>query len=180
MSDPFKLIEALDYKGLEAYLKVENINVLNEHKQSLLDAAIASEFDDAFDLLIKNYTFQHNHLFDYLVYSFFQFLQYYLFLCYIFSQHYNRQYYILRKDYKESSVRRIMIKSLFDILDVSGINRDVLVNALDREDFEDFEDCVQDECAEMVAADYIVTRNVKDFEHSKIPAIAPDEFLKLL
>jgi ankyrin repeat protein len=55
MSDPFKLIEALDYKGLEAYLKVENINVLNEHKQSLLDAAIASEFDDAFDLLIKNY-----------------------------------------------------------------------------------------------------------------------------
>ena len=89
-------------------------------------------------------------------------------------------YYILRKDYKESSVRRIMIKSLFDILDVSGINRDVLVNALDREDFEDFEDCVQDECAEMVAADYIVTRNVKDFEHSKIPAIAPDEFLKLL
>jgi len=55
MSNPFELIEQLDYKGLEAYLKVENINVVNKHNQSLLDAAIACEFDDAFDLLIKNY-----------------------------------------------------------------------------------------------------------------------------
>jgi len=56
----------------------------------------------------------------------------------------------------------------------------MVFDALERDDFKDFEDCLQDACAEMVAADYIVTRNIKDFEHSKIPAIAPDEFLKLL
>ena len=55
MNNPFELISSLDYEGLEAYLKVENINVLNEKNQNLLDAAIIYEFDDAFDLLIKNY-----------------------------------------------------------------------------------------------------------------------------
>lgn len=89
-------------------------------------------------------------------------------------------FYILRKDYKESGVRRIMIKSLFDILDISGIDKDILLNALNRESFEDFEDCVQDECAKSCGADYIVTRNIKDFEHSKVQAITPDDFLKLI
>lgn len=89
-------------------------------------------------------------------------------------------FYILRKDYKESGVRRMMIKSLFDILDISGIDKDILLNALNRESFEDFEDCVQDECADSFGADYIVTRNTKDFENSKVQAITPDDFLKLI
>lgn len=35
--------------------------------------------------------------------------------------------------------------------------------ALLREDFVDFEDCLQDECAKEINADYIITRNVQDF-----------------
>ena len=55
MSNAFVYIETQNYNALEAYLKVENINVLNKMGQNLLHASIMAEFDDAFDLLIKNY-----------------------------------------------------------------------------------------------------------------------------
>ena len=41
-----------------------------------------------------------------------------------------------------------------------------------------FEDCLQDECAQEVSTDYIVTRNVDDFKHSRVKAITPEEFLQ--
>lgn len=55
MNNPFDYIASLDYKSLEAYLKVSNINILNDKGRNLLIASIIAEFDDAFDLLIKNY-----------------------------------------------------------------------------------------------------------------------------
>jgi len=42
--------------------------------------------------------------------------------------------------------------------------------------FMDFEDCLQYLCAKSVNADFIVTRNPKDFVNSTIPAILPDDF----
>ncbi|MBO4682302.1 MAG: PIN domain-containing protein [Bacilli bacterium] len=43
----------------------------------------------------------------------------------------------------------------------------------------DFEDAVVDAVAVSIGADYILTRNKKDFEHSKVKAITPKEFLSL-
>jgi predicted nucleic acid-binding protein len=43
----------------------------------------------------------------------------------------------------------------------------------------DFEDAVQYECAKSIGADYLVTRNIRDFTVSKDKAITPKEFLKL-
>lgn len=43
--------------------------------------------------------------------------------------------------------------------------------------FDDFEDAVVAVSAEVAACDYIVTRNMPDFEHSPIPAITPEEFV---
>ena len=54
----------------------------------------------------------------------------------------------------------------------------ILLSALDNEYFSDFEDCLQEECAVAISADYIVTRNTKDFASSRVPAILPDEFLE--
>ena len=48
-------------------------------------------------------------------------------------------FFILRKDY-DHQTRRIMIKSLFDILEVSGIGKNVLLTVLERVNFKDFED----------------------------------------
>ncbi len=87
-------------------------------------------------------------------------------------------FFILRKEYNAEE-RRTMIKSLFGMLSVSGIDETTLLSALDRENFKDFEDCLQDECAAAIMADYIVTRNIKDFANSRITALTPDDFLNL-
>ena len=62
------------------------------------------------------------------------------------------------------------------IMDVEAIDKEKLTFALRNEDFSDFEDCLQAECAEAWGAAYIVTRNGKHFATSPIPAITPEEF----
>jgi predicted nucleic acid-binding protein len=42
----------------------------------------------------------------------------------------------------------------------------------------DYEDAVQAATAERIRAAAIVTRNIKDYQRSKIPAFTPAEFLK--
>ena len=42
----------------------------------------------------------------------------------------------------------------------------------------DFEDAVQMETAKRIDADFIITRNVKDFMKSSIPAYTPLEFMQ--
>lgn len=44
----------------------------------------------------------------------------------------------------------------------------------------DFEDAVVDAVAERNGAGYILTRNIKDFSGSSVPAITPTEFLNIL
>lgn len=51
------------------------------------------------------------------------------------------------------------------------------MNAVDMDNFKDFEDCLQNKCAETINAQYILTNNVKDFKESTIPAITPADFL---
>ena len=43
----------------------------------------------------------------------------------------------------------------------------------------DFEDCLLATCAQVNRCDMIVTRNVKDFAGLGIPAMTPDEFLRI-
>lgn len=88
-------------------------------------------------------------------------------------------FYILRKDLPENARRELLLK-LCEILKVEGLDHLKIVSSLNRWDFSDFEDCLQAECAAAVQADYIVTRNVKDFRKCSIPAITAEELcLKL-
>lgn len=43
--------------------------------------------------------------------------------------------------------------------------------------WKDFEDAIQSATAEYVHADYIITRNIKDFTQSKVMALTPAELL---
>lgn len=88
-------------------------------------------------------------------------------------------FYILRKHYSAAD-RRALLLNILDLLHVAGTDHESVRNALQREDFSDFEDCLQDECAKQIHADYIVTRNTNDFSTSDIPAIIPDDLLKIL
>ena len=88
-------------------------------------------------------------------------------------------FYVLRKDYSQEE-RRKFIRNLCGIFRISDLNAEKIILAVDNEQFLDFEDCLQDECAAAETADYIVTRNPADFKQSRVKVIEPDEFVKLL
>lgn len=87
--------------------------------------------------------------------------------------------YILRKEIPLAKRRQLLL-DFMEFLTVVGIDQGKIIAALENEDFSDVEDCLQDECAKACGAEYIVTRNIKDYTNSTIPAITPDEFLKLI
>ncbi len=87
-------------------------------------------------------------------------------------------WYSLRKVIRDKSERRLWMKKILGILEVIGAKHEAVLAAIDQDDFNDFEDCLQNKCAEAVEAQYIVTNNVKDFGNSTVTAITPAEFCK--
>lgn len=63
---------------------------------------------------------------------------------------------------------------------ISELNVEKILSATENETFKDFEDCLQEECAVEIMADYIVTRNLKDYKTSRVKAIKPKKFIALL
>ena len=84
-------------------------------------------------------------------------------------------FYILRKHLNTEQRRNILLE-ICRMFSVVGIDVDKLIFALQNDIFSDFEDCLQVECAKYFKADYIVTRNTKDFKGSVVPVIEPSEF----
>lgn len=83
--------------------------------------------------------------------------------------------YILRKELDADKTREIL-DSLMLIFSVADLKADDLKKAADMR-FKDYEDSIQSACATRIKANYIVTRNIKDFSESKVTAIKPAELL---
>ena len=77
-------------------------------------------------------------------------------------------------------VKRMWLKNICRILTVVGASHEQVLEAIDNVQFNDFEDCLQDECARRVNADCLVTCNMKDFKTAKTKVYSPDEFVLLL
>ena len=90
----------------------------------------------------------------------------------------SNMFYILRKD-MSAETRREVLLNLCDILAIEAIDSVKVIAALKNSAFMDLEDCLQSDCAGKIKADYIVTRNTKDFEISEVPAVLPEDFLKV-
>jgi Predicted nucleic acid-binding protein, contains PIN domain len=88
-------------------------------------------------------------------------------------------FYILRKHFS-SAERKKMLRDFCELIDICGLQKIQIANALANENFNDLEDCIQAECAKSIQADYIVTRNIKDFVNSPITAILPEELLRIM
>lgn len=88
-------------------------------------------------------------------------------------------FYILRKNYSINE-RRELLLGICKIFNVQCLDILKIKSALKDTEFSDFEDCLQMECAKAFNAQYIVTRNPRDFKTSVIPCINPDEFISKL
>jgi predicted nucleic acid-binding protein len=88
-------------------------------------------------------------------------------------------FYILRRQFSFAERKRMLL-GLCEFIEIAGIEKKQLIDALNNETFDDLEDCLQNKCAKLVNAEYIITRNLDDFAGSSIPAILPEDFLKKL
>lgn len=87
-------------------------------------------------------------------------------------------FYLLRKDYGSAETQR-MIQEDLGFLEVASVTADDISTALSIR-WAGFEDCVAACCAEKIGADYIITRNLSDYQASRIPAINPEQLFDLL
>lgn len=83
--------------------------------------------------------------------------------------------YIMRKQMDPEKIEEVLRKLslIFEFTDfsVSDLNKAADMN------WNDFEDAVQSVTAERVHANYIITRNVRDFTKSSVVAFTPTELL---
>ena len=84
--------------------------------------------------------------------------------------------YIMRKELHSERIKEIL-HTLTMVFSVVELRESDLLKAAELS-FDDFEDAIQSICAARAGAEYIVTRNGKDFVNSPVPAITPADLLK--
>jgi len=87
-------------------------------------------------------------------------------------------FYLIRK-VKDKKFAEECVRDLLSVFEIAPVDKSTLLLAL-KPDFKDFEDTVQYAAAKQVNADFIITRNIKDFRKSDIPIASPDSFLATL
>ena len=94
---------------------------------------------------------------------------------YISTLTYANMMYIMRKQMTPEQIEDVFrkLKLIFEFADFSSVVLEMAVNMK----WKDFEDAIQSATAEYVHADYIITRNIKDFTQSKVMALTPAELL---
>lgn len=87
-------------------------------------------------------------------------------------------FYLIEKDQTPAHAK-VTITSLLQILEVAAIDQSTSEQALSLP-YRDFEDAVQMMAAVQCKAEYLVTRNVKDFQPAPLVVIQPSELLALI
>jgi predicted nucleic acid-binding protein len=70
-----------------------------------------------------------------------------------------------------------LLKALRQIVSIVEVDEQIIDLALESP-FKDFEDAIQFYAAKSANADFIITRNIKDYKHSTIPVLTAEQFLR--
>jgi predicted nucleic acid-binding protein len=87
-------------------------------------------------------------------------------------------FYLAQKEHGKQTARN-SIKRLLQVFNPATVTGTNIRQALELE-WNDFEDSLQFIVGESLAADFIVTRNVKDFTSSVIPVVTPAQFIEYI
>ena len=88
-------------------------------------------------------------------------------------------YYITNATYKDRQKTMNLLKELLKTVNIAAVTGEEIYRAVNL-DWNDFEDAVQYTAGEHIQADYIITRNTRDYAGTDIPAIQPADFLALV
>lgn len=80
---------------------------------------------------------------------------------------------------QSASVARVRLTELLQFLEVAAVDQTVIEQALNLP-YDDYEDAVQMMAAVRGKADYLVTRNVRDFDSGPLPVLQPAELIALM
>ena len=86
--------------------------------------------------------------------------------------------YIMRKELDRNQIGEV-IRKLGAIFSIADMKADDVKKAA-AQPMDDYEDALQSVCASRIKADFIITRNLKDFKNSKVMAIKPGELIERL
>lgn len=87
-------------------------------------------------------------------------------------------FYLIAKD-QSADQARIILTNLLQFLSIARVDQTIIEQALNLP-YQDFEDAVQMMAAVQASVQYLVTRNIRDYEAGPIPALQPAELLALL
>lgn len=97
---------------------------------------------------------------------------------YITSNSITDIFYVLRKHFNNVDDRKKAVKHILNMVDIVSVTRTDIFKSFELE-YTDFEDALQTQCAKKVKANYIITRNVKDFKDKSIDAVMPEQFIEI-
>jgi predicted nucleic acid-binding protein len=87
-------------------------------------------------------------------------------------------FYLISKD-KSPEHARVTLTSLLQFLKIAPVDQNTIEQALNLP-YRDFEDAVQMMTALQVHADYLLTRNVRDYQPAPMEVVQPVELLAIL
>jgi len=85
--------------------------------------------------------------------------------------------YILLKEKNPEEIR-LILRKLKLLLKVTSLDDKIIGLSLNDNNFKDYEDALQYYSALENDADVIITRNLKDFQKSKIPVLTAEQYLQ--
>ena len=88
-------------------------------------------------------------------------------------------YYLTRKHLHDTDQAKNTMAKLYELFHILDVTSNDCQEALSS-GVKDYEDAVIASCAYRNRMDYIVTRNIRDYEDSKVKVLLPDELLKLI
>ena len=97
---------------------------------------------------------------------------------YVAAHSFTTLFYLIQKD-RSSAEARATLTNLLQFIKVAPVDQSTLEQALNL-DYRDFEDAVQMISAVRCKVDYLVTRNVKDYQPALLPIVQPVDFLATL
>lgn len=97
---------------------------------------------------------------------------------YISSLTFANMIHIMRKELDPNQIE-LIYKKLCLIFEIADLDVNILEQAIQMK-WKDLEDAIQSVTAQKIKADFIITRNVKDFIYSKTLSLTPTELLARL
>ena len=88
-------------------------------------------------------------------------------------------YYLVRKYLHSTEQAKKVMESLYSLMGILPVTGDECVDAL-TSSVSDYEDAVVERTAVKAGMEYIITRNVKDYQQGMVRAILPDDFISLI